>query len=85
MNKKVELIRNAIANLRTHVVCGGLNKRTGRFELKMSADGQYYFVLKSANYEVIAVSEMYTTKAAALNGIESIRNNAPVSETLEKY
>lgn len=36
----------------------------------------YYFVLKAANHEVIATSEMYTTKQAARNGIASVQANA---------
>jgi Domain of unknown function (DUF1508). len=39
----------------------------GYFEIKKSdkeTKEPYYFVLKAANHEVIARSEMYTTKAA---------------------
>ena len=46
------------------------------FELKRSGD-QYMFNLHAPNHEVIATSERYTTKAAAENGIESVRKNAP--------
>ncbi|WP_376747193.1 YegP family protein [Pantoea septica] len=37
---------------------------------------QYYFVLKASNGEVIATSEMYNSKQAAQNGINSIKTNA---------
>lgn len=47
-----------------------------KYVLKKSSDGQFYFVLKAANGETIATSERYTTKSAATNGIESVRNNA---------
>lgn len=47
----------------------------GKFELKQTASG-FRFNLKAGNGEVIATSESYTTKAAALNGIESVRKNA---------
>jgi len=36
---------------------------------------KYYFVLKSNNHEVIAVSEMYSSKQAAQNGIRSCQLN----------
>ena len=49
----------------------------GKFELKKSKSGQYYFVLKAANGEVIAQSEQHTTHSAAKHGIESVRKNAP--------
>lgn len=48
-----------------------------QFVLRKTANGQYHFVLKAANGQTIAQSETYTTKAAALNGIESVKQNAP--------
>ena len=56
----------------------------GEYELKETMDGQYHFVLKASNGEVIAQSEMYTTKNAALNGIESVRKNAPDARLVDK-
>lgn len=50
----------------------------GKFEVKQTKTG-YRFNLKAGNGEIIAVSETYTTEAACLNGIESIRKNAPVA------
>lgn len=40
------------------------------------SNGQYHFVLKAANGEIIATSERYSTKDAAKNGIESVKANA---------
>lgn len=48
---------------------------SGKFELKRSANGQFYFNLKSSNGQIVMASEMYKAKASALNGIESIRKN----------
>ena len=47
----------------------------GYFEMKTRPDGQFMFNLK-AGAEVILTSEAYTTKAACLNGIESVKKNA---------
>lgn len=55
-----------------------------RFEISQSKNGQYYFVLRAGNNEIIAQSEMYTTKSAAKNGIESVKKNAPVAEVVDK-
>ena len=44
----------------------------GYFELSKSSDGQFRFVLKAGNHETILTSELYKTKAAAENGIESV-------------
>jgi uncharacterized protein YegP (UPF0339 family) len=49
----------------------------GTFELYEDASGQFRFRLKAGNGQTIAASEAYTTKAAARNGIESVRTNAP--------
>jgi len=56
----------------------------GWFELSRSKDGQYRFVLKAANAQTILTSELYTTKAAAQNGITSVQNNSGADERYEK-
>lgn len=48
----------------------------GKFELKTAKSGQYHFNLKAGNGQIIATSELYESKSAALNGIESVRKNA---------
>ena len=49
----------------------------GKFEVYQDRKKQYRFRLKAGNGQVIATGEAYTTKKACLNGIESIRKNAP--------
>ncbi len=49
----------------------------GKFVQKTAKNGQFYFNLKADNGQVILSSEMYTTKAARDNGIESVKKNAP--------
>lgn len=51
-----------------------------KFELYTDKTGEYRFRLRSRNGKIVAVSETYTTKAAALGGIESVRKNAAVAE-----
>lgn len=50
----------------------------GKFVVRMSAAG-FHFVLKAGNGEIIGTSESYTAKPACLNGIASVRTNAPVA------
>jgi uncharacterized protein YegP (UPF0339 family) len=57
---------------------------SGFFELKTSKDDQTYFVLKAGNGQVILKSELYTTRAAALNGIASVQKNSPLDERYER-
>ncbi len=55
----------------------------GKFELYTDKSGEYRFRLKSGNGEVIAISEGYSSKASALNGIDSVRRNAADAEVVE--
>jgi uncharacterized protein YegP (UPF0339 family) len=48
----------------------------GHFEIESRSDGQVAFSLKVGK-EAILTSEAYTTKAACVNGIESVKKNAP--------
>ena len=51
----------------------------GKYIVKKTNTG-FNFVLKASNSEIIAISEVYTTKTAALAGVESIRKFAPEAE-----
>ncbi|MFT3797223.1 YegP family protein [Microbacterium sp.] len=55
----------------------------GKFELWVDKGGDWRFNLKASNGQVIATSQGYNAKASALNGIESVRNNAPDAEIVE--
>lgn len=50
------------------------------YELKTSASKEPYFVLKAANQQVIGKSEMYSSEAAAKNGIASVQKNCTSTE-----
>src|SRR5579859_2375147 len=53
---------------------GGL--MAGKFVLKRSTNGKFHFNLQAGNGEIIATSELYESKASALNGIDSVRRHA---------
>ncbi|MBM3117428.1 YegP family protein [Jeongeupia naejangsanensis] len=57
---------------------------SGKYELKLAKDGQHMFNLKAANGQVILTSELYRSKAAAENGIESVKTNSPLEERYER-
>lgn len=48
----------------------------GKFELKTSSNGKFYFNLKAGNGQIILSSEMYESKSAAENGIASVKKNS---------
>ena len=47
----------------------------GKFVVKETKTG-FVFNLKAGNGEVIAVSEVYSSEAACMKGIESVRKNS---------
>ena len=52
----------------------------GKFVLKKGSTGKFHFNLVAGNGQVIATSESYESKPAAMNGIESVQKNAPGAE-----
>ena len=56
----------------------------GKFVITTRKNGEFQFNLKATNGQVILTSEGYTTKAACLNGVESVKKNAPVEARFEK-
>jgi uncharacterized protein YegP (UPF0339 family) len=55
-----------------------------RYERKTSTAGDPYFVLKAGNGEVIGRSEMYSSKSACENGIESVKRNGPSTDVRDE-
>jgi len=56
----------------------------GKFVITLRKNGEYQFNLKATNGQVILTSEGYTTKAACMNGIESVKKNCQVEARFEK-
>jgi len=48
-----------------------------KFEMYVDKGGEFRFRLNAKNGENILASEGYKTKASCLNGIESVKKNAP--------
>jgi uncharacterized protein YegP (UPF0339 family) len=56
----------------------------GKFEIYTDKAGEYRFRLKASNGEPILASEGYKAKASCVNGIESVKKNAPVDALYER-
>jgi len=56
----------------------------GKFVISVRKNGEYQFNLKATNGQVILTSEGYTTKAACMNGIESVKKNSQVEARFDK-
>ncbi len=77
--------KNGIESVRANCV-GGVEDQTAegfetvknpKFEVYTDKAGEFRFRLKAKNGQIIAVSEGYKAKASCLNGIESVKKNAP--------
>ncbi len=55
-----------------------------KFEVYTDKKGEFRFRLKAANGKNIIASEGYKTKAACLNGIESVRKNSQDDSKFER-
>jgi len=54
----------------------------GKFVVKETKTG-IKFSLVAGNGEIIADSEVYSSKAACLNGVESVKTNAPIAPVFD--
>ena len=54
-----------------------------KFEVYADKAGEFRFRLKARNGEIIAVSEGYKAKQSCMNGIESVKKNAPDASVVE--
>jgi uncharacterized protein YegP (UPF0339 family) len=54
------------------------------FEIQNAQRGGYFWRLKATNGEPLCHSEVYTTKAAAQNGINAVKQIAPDAPTYDR-
>lgn len=57
---------------------------SGSFELTRTSNGKFMFNLKAGNGQVVLTSQMYESRASALQGIESVRVNAVLADRFER-
>ena len=85
--------RKGLASVQLNAAVAGLENQTEegyatlvhpKFEMYQDKAGEYRFRLKAKNGKIIAVSEGYSAKAGCLNGIESVRKNAPEAEIVKE-
>ena len=81
--------RNGIASVQKNAPAAAVEDQTvenyevqkhPKFEVYADKAGELRFRLKATNGQVIAVSEGYKSMASCLNGIDSVKNNAPEAE-----
>ena len=72
------------AKLEDQTVAGFETQTNPKFEVYKDKAGEFRFRLKARNGEIIAVGEGYTATASCLNGIDSIRRNAPEAPVVKE-
>ena len=81
----IESVRNSsVGGVEDQTVEGYETVKHPKFEMYLDKAGEYRFRLKARNGEIIAVSEGYKAKASCLNGIESVKKNAPEAEVVKE-
>ena len=82
----VESVRkNAVdAKLEDQTVAGFETVTNPKFEVYKDKAGEFRFRLKARNGEIILASEGYKEKKTCLNGIESVKKNAPEAEIVRE-
>ena len=73
-----------VAAVEDQTVEGFAAEKHPKFEVYEDKGGEYRFRLKATNGQIIAVSEGYKAKASCMNGIESVKKNAPEAEVVEE-
>ncbi len=73
-----------VAAVEDQTVEGYAAQKHPKFEVYTDKAGEFRFRLKATNGEIIATGEGYSAKASCLNGIESVKNNAPEAEIVEE-
>ena len=76
--KGIESVRNnCLSEVEDQTVENVETLKHPKYEMYLDKAGEYRFRLKARNGEIIATSEGYKAKASCLNGIDSIKRNAP--------
>ena len=91
--KSVDACKNGIESVKTNASAAGIEDQTKegfkklanpKFEVYKDKGGEFRFRLTAKNGQNILASEGYTQLIGCMNGIESVKKNAPGAETVEK-
>ena len=85
MNGVESVKKNApAAAVENQTVEGYAQEKHPKFEVYADKAGEFRFRLKATNGQIIAVSEGYKAMAGCLNGIESVKKNAPEADIVKE-
>lgn len=75
--------KNSVGGVEDQTVEGFEKVKHPKFEVYTDKAGEFRFRLKATNGEIIATSEGYKAKKSCMNGIESVKKNAPEALVVE--
>ncbi|MBQ3823809.1 MAG: YegP family protein [Clostridia bacterium] len=75
---------NCAAAVEDQTVEGFEKVKNPKYEVYTDKKGEFRFRLKAKNGQIIATGEGYKTKKSCLNGIESIKKNAPEAKIVKE-
>jgi len=79
--KGIESVRaNCVGGIEDQTAEPTVEIKHPKFEVYTDKAGEFRFRLKAKNGEIIAVSEGYKAKKSCLDGIESVKKNAPEAQ-----
>ncbi|MBO4289975.1 MAG: YegP family protein [Lachnospiraceae bacterium] len=84
MNGIESVRKNCVAPVEDQTVENFEVLKHPKFEVYTDKAGEFRFRLKARNGEIIAASEGYKKKASCMNGIESVKKNAPDSPVVKE-
>ena len=77
--------KNSVAaSIEDQTVEGFKEGKNPKFEVYKDKAGEFRFRLKATNGQIIATGEGYKAKSGCLNGIESVKKNAPDADVVEE-
>ena len=83
--KGIESVRNCCGGeIEDQTVEEVVKQKHPKFEMYLDKAGEYRFRLKARNGQIIATGEGYKQLASCLNGVDSIKRNAPEAEIVRE-
>lgn len=77
LNGIASVKKNCVGEIEDQTVENLAKVKHPKFEVYTDKAGEFRFRLKATNGQIIATSEGYKTMKSCLNGIDSIKRNAP--------
>ena len=73
-----------VANIENQTVEGYTPEKHPKFEVYTDKAGEFRFRLKARNGQIVAVSEGYKKLESCLNGVDSVKRNAPEAPVVQE-